>query len=46
LSDADLAAQRIAQASSLEQEAKRLRNEAYEFNPDLKPKRGRPKKTS
>jgi len=45
LSDSDLAESRIAQASSLEEEAKRLRDEAYEFNPDLKPKRGRPKKT-
>jgi len=46
LSDADLAAQRIAQASSLEEEAKRLRDEAYEYDPNLKPKRGRPRKTS
>ena len=46
LSDADLASQRISQATSLEEEAKRLRDEAYEYNPDLKPKRGRPKKTS
>jgi len=46
LSDADLAASNLQQATSLEEEAKRLRDEAYEYDPDLKPKRGRPKKTS
>jgi len=46
LSDADLASQRISQATSLEEEAKRLRDEAYDYDPDLKPKRGRPRKTS
>ena len=46
LSDADLAASNLRQATSLEEEAKRLRDEAYEFDPNLKPKRGRPKKTS
>ena len=46
LSDADLADANLRQASSLEEEAKRLRDEAYDYDPDLKPKRGRPKKTS
>ena len=46
LSDADLAAQRLTQATSLEEEAKRLRDEAYEYDPNLKPKRGRPRKAS
>ena len=46
LSDTDLAAQRLTQATSLEEEAKRLRDEAYEYDPNLKPKRGRPKKSS
>jgi hypothetical protein len=46
LSDADLASHRISQATSLEEEAKRLRDEAYDYDPDLKPKRGRPRKTS
>jgi hypothetical protein len=46
LSDSDIAAQRLTQATSLEEEAKRLRDEAYDYDPNLKPKRGRPKKTS
>ena len=32
------------QAESFESEAKSLREQAYELNPDLKPKRGRPPK--
>ena len=46
LSDSDLADANLRQATSLEEEAKRLRDEAYDYDPDLKPKRGRPKKTS
>jgi len=46
LSDADLADANLRQATSLEEEAKRLRDEAYDYDPDLKPKRGRPRKTS
>jgi len=44
LTDADLAAQRLAQAEAMEVEVMRLKEEAYDLNPDLKPKRGRPKK--
>ena len=44
LTDADLAAQRLAQAEAMEAEAARLKEEAYDLNPELKPKRGRPKK--
>ena len=46
LSDSDLATANLQQATTLEEEAKRLRDEAYEYDPNLKPKRGRPRKTS
>ena len=34
----------LSQAEYFEGEAKRLREEAYALNDDLRPKRGRPKK--
>jgi len=46
LSDEQLAASRINQAKQLEEEAQRLREEAYELDESLKPKRGRPKKVA
>jgi hypothetical protein len=45
LDDSAIARQRLAQAEQFQQEADRLRTEAYDLDPDLKPKRGRPKKT-
>lgn len=46
LSDEQLAVSRINQAKQLEEEAQRLREEAYELDESLKPKRGRPKKVA
>jgi len=45
LDDAGLAQQLLAQANGMQSEADRLREEAFELNPSLKPKRGRPKKS-
>lgn len=45
LGDAELAQQLLAQANGMQSEADRLREEAFELNPSLKPKRGRPKKS-
>ena len=36
----------LAQAETFLAEAQRLQEEAYTMAPDLKPKRGRPKKTA
>ena len=44
LTDEQLAASRIKQATELEAEATRLREQAYDLDPNTKPKRGRPKK--
>lgn len=44
MNDAELAKNMIAQAEQFEAEAKNLREQAYEMDPDLKPKRGRPPK--
>jgi hypothetical protein len=44
LGDDDVAKGMISQAEYFEGEAKRLREEAYALNDDLRPKRGRPKK--
>jgi len=45
LDDVGLAQQLLAQANGMQTEADRLREEAFELNPSLKPKRGRPKKS-
>ncbi len=45
LGDVELAQQLLAQANGMQSEADRLREEAFELNPSLKPKRGRPKKS-
>jgi len=45
LGDDQLANQLLAQANGMQTEADRLREEAFELNPSLKPKRGRPKKS-
>ena len=44
IDDTAMASNMMAQAESFESEAKALREQAYELNPDLKPKRGRPPK--
>lgn len=44
LDDKALAKNLITQAETFLAEAERLKNEAYDLDPDLKPKRGRPKK--
>lgn len=44
VSDTDLAKNMVAQAEQFEAEAQRLREEAYELEPSLKPRRGRPAK--
>lgn len=44
LDDAEVAKGMISQAEYFEGEAKRLRDEAYALDEDLRPKRGRPKK--
>lgn len=46
LTDEQLAASRLNQAKQLEEEASRLREEAYNLDESLKPKRGRPKKVA
>mgnify|MGYP003314580345 CR=1 FL=1 len=43
MDDTALAQQMLDQATTYESEVKRLREEAYEMAPNLKPKRGRPK---
>ena len=45
LGDTELANRLLAQASGMQTEAERLREEAYTLDPNLKPKRGRPKKS-
>ena len=42
LDDATIAKQRLDQAITFENEAKTLREQAYDLDPSLKPKRGRP----
>ena len=44
LGDTEVAKGMISQAEYFESEAKRLREEAYALDDDLRPKRGRPKK--
>ena len=46
IDDAQIAQNMLLQAEQFEQEAKTLREQAYEMAPDLKPKRGRPKKAT
>ena len=46
MDDTALAQQMLAQAETYEAEVTRLREEAYSMAPDLKPKRGRPKKAA
>ena len=46
MDDSAIAKTMIAQADTYELEVKRLREEAYAMAPDLKPKRGRPKKAT
>lgn len=46
LTDEQLAVSRLNQAKQLEEEASRLREEAYGLDESLKPKRGRPKKVA
>jgi hypothetical protein len=45
LDNSSLASGMISQAEQFEAEAQRLREEAYEMEPSLKPRRGRPAKT-
>ena len=45
IDDADLAKNMLDQAAQFEAEAKRLKDQAYEMAPDLKPKRGSKAKT-
>jgi len=44
MADADLADNLLNQAKGFEDEASKLREQAYNLNPDLKPRRGRPAK--
>lgn len=44
MADADLATNLLNQAKGFEDEASKLREQAYNLNPDLKPRRGRPAK--
>lgn len=44
INDEDLAKSMIAQAEQFESEANRLKEQAYEMDPSLKPRRGRPAK--
>jgi len=44
LADADLANNLLNQAKGFEDEASKLREQAYNLNPDLRPRRGRPAK--
>ena len=46
LDDKDIAKNMLSQADTYEAEVKRLREEAYNMAPDLKPKRGRKKATA
>ena len=46
LDDKDIAKNMLSQAATYEAEVKRLREEAYNMAPDLKPKRGRKKATA
>lgn len=46
LTDSDIAQQMLTQATQFDNEATRLREEAYEMAPELKPKRGRPPKAA
>ena len=46
MDDVALAKTMLAQAETYEAEVTRLREEAYSMAPDLKPKRGRPKKVA
>ena len=46
MDDVALAKTMLAQAETYEAEVTRLREEAYSMGPDLKPKRGRPKKVA
>lgn len=46
MDDTALAANLLSQAKTFQAEADRLMNEAYELDPSLKPRRGRPKKTA
>ena len=46
LDDSDIAKNMLSQADTYEAEVKRLREEAYNMAPDLKPKRGRKKATA
>jgi hypothetical protein len=46
LDDTAIAQNMLSQAETFLAEAKRLQDEAYEMAPDLKPKRGRPKKAA
>ena len=44
LGDEDLANNLLNQAKGFEDEAVKLREQAYDLNPDLRPRRGRPAK--
>jgi hypothetical protein len=44
MDDGDLAENLLNQAKGFDDEATKLREQAYELNPDLKPRRGRPSK--
>ena len=46
LDDSTIAKNMLSQADTYEAEVKRLREEAYNMAPDLKPKRGRKKATA
>lgn len=46
IDNADLAKSMIAQAEQFESEAKNLKEQAYDMDPSLKPKRGRPAKAT
>jgi hypothetical protein len=46
MDDTALAKTMLTQADTYEAEVTRLREEAYAMAPDLKPKRGRPKKAT
>ena len=45
IDDTSMAQGLLNQAISFENEAKALREQAFEMSPELKPKRGRPSKT-
>jgi hypothetical protein len=46
ISDTDIAKNMLTQAEQFESEAKRLREEAFDMAPDLRPKRGRKSKST